>query len=231
MSAVAGSRTIVQHTAIFTGTYKTDFYDYLPRQLCWIWTRVCKPGHLALALSCKWPSLMEPEKVRGLYIYGPCYLWNKNYVKSEMLIFLFRWQAESAFPSLKWSVLDAIMALLPTIQMRFFQLWQELKLSANIYSKSSSKMSAAVEIFGTLSGCCFLSCFFSTLLINWSKPRQSGYVRFWDSISEKIRSQPNWANFRSISVGFRIDSWEYLNFEALNSFRTLPRWVNFGEIR
>ena len=37
--------------------------------------------------------------------------------------------------------------------------------------------------------------------------------------------------FRSISVGFQLDSWEYSNFEALNSVRTLPRWVNFGEIR
>ena len=54
--------------------------------------------------------------------------------------------------------------------------------------------------------------------------------RFWDSISEKNSVPTELDEFRSISVSFWIDSLEYLNFEALNSFRTLLRWVNFGEI-
>ena len=52
-------------------------------------------------------------------------------------------------------------------------------------------------------------------------------IQFW-----KKNSVPSeLGEFRSISVGFRLDSWEYSNFEALNLVRTLPRWVNFGKIR
>ncbi|CAL4888854.1 unnamed protein product [Urochloa decumbens] len=47
----------------------------------------------------------------------------------------------------------------------------------------------------------------------------------------KISVPTEMGEFRSISVGFRIDCKEYSNFGAQNSFQKEPRWVNFGGIR
>ncbi|CAN6180659.1 unnamed protein product [Urochloa humidicola] len=47
----------------------------------------------------------------------------------------------------------------------------------------------------------------------------------------KISVPTEMGEFRSISVGFRIDSMEYSNFRAQNLFRKEPKWANFGGIR
>ena len=54
---------------------------------------------------------------------------------------------------------------------------------------------------------------------------------FGIQFGKKIRSQLPTELRESRWVCLRIDSWEYTNFETLNSFPTLHRWVNFDEDR